>query len=69
MAISRFHPGNASVYMGLSTDTKPTGISAGVGNKFIETDTLKVFLFMNTNVWVQIGTMAAANSIASVGDL
>ena len=34
-----------SVYYGLSTDTKPTGITGGNGSKFIEIDTHAAFYY------------------------
>ncbi len=59
MTVNAYDPGNSSVFMGLSSDTKPP---AGIGSKFIETDTLKVFLMFNTG-WSQVGTLAAATNI------
>jgi hypothetical protein len=51
MTINAYAPGSALVYMGLSTDTKPP---AGIGSKFIETDTGKVFLYLNTSTWLEV---------------
>ncbi|MGH8131895.1 MAG: hypothetical protein ACRETP_01475 [Steroidobacteraceae bacterium] len=66
MAINPYFPGTAAVYVGLSTDTKP---AAGIGAKFIETDTSKVYLYLNTGAWVQVGVLTAgtgANVAVSV---
>jgi hypothetical protein len=52
MAISKFNPANALAFMGLSTDTKPTGVAPG--SRFLETDTGKVWMYYNTNVWTQV---------------
>lgn len=60
MAVNAFYPGNSIVFMGLSSDTKPV---AGIGSKFIETDTSKVWLMLNTGSWVQVGVLATTTDI------
>lgn len=60
MAITRYHPANSLVLMGLSTDTMPTTYPPGT--RFLQTDLGKVFMFYNTGAWVQVGTVAAANA-------
>lgn len=60
MAVNAYYPGNSVVYLGLSTDPKP---AAGIGSKFIETDTKKVWLLDNTGTWQQVGVFAATTSI------
>lgn len=52
MTISQYYPQNVPVYMGLSSDTKPT--TAPVGSKFIETDTGNVWLMLNTATWSKV---------------
>jgi hypothetical protein len=47
--------------MGLSTDTKP---AAGIGSKFIETDTKDVYLYENTGTWVQVGTLGTTAAVS-----
>lgn len=56
MALVSYYPGNTPVLMGLAAD-KPA--SAIPGSKFIETDTSKIYIFLNTNTWLQIGVIAA----------
>lgn len=60
VSINTYSPGNSLVYMGLSSDTKPT---APIGSKFIETDTGKVFLYYNTATWTQVGVIAITTDI------
>lgn len=58
--IQSYAPQTSIVFMGLSTDTKP---AAGIGSKFIETDTSKVFIYMSTPAWVQVGVLASTTDI------
>lgn len=51
MAVAKYAPQNSFVYLGLAADTKP---AAGIGSKFIETDSGKVFMMYNTGAWVQV---------------
>lgn len=60
MTVSAYFPDSSTVFMGLSTDTKP---AAGIGSKFIETDTSKVWLMLNTGSWVQVGVLATTTDI------
>lgn len=62
MAITRYHPANTLVLMGLSTDAMPTNCAPGT--RFLQTDLGKVFMFYNTGAWVQVATIAAANASA-----
>jgi hypothetical protein len=62
MAVSHYHPGNVQVYVGLSTDAKPV---VGLGSKFVETDTGKVWLMLNTGAWLQIGVTSTTASAVS----
>jgi hypothetical protein len=58
MAVVSYYPGNTPVYMGLTADTKPLNVPAG--SKFIETDgTNRIWLFLNSGSWLQIGVIAA----------
>lgn len=49
MAVSVYNPSNAREYIGLAADAKPTSNGAVIGPKcgdrFIETDTGKVYVF------------------------
>lgn len=60
MSVVHYAPQTSKVYMGLAAD-RPA-VVAGFGDKFIESDTLKVWLFMQTSAWVQIGVYAAATA-------
>lgn len=51
MAIKLALYGNIKVYTGLSTDTKPTGVSVRNGSLFVEIDTKKVSVYYN-NTWL-----------------
>lgn len=59
--IQTYAPQTSLVYMGLSTDTKP---AAGIGSKFIETDTKDVYLYENTGTWVQVGTLGTTAAVS-----
>jgi hypothetical protein len=53
MAITAYSPATSQVLMGLSTDTKPTNVA--LGTRFLETNTGKVFLFLNDgSTWLQV---------------
>jgi hypothetical protein len=54
MAVNSYFPQNCAVYMGLHADTKP---AAGIGSKFIETDTGAVFMMYNTGAWTQVASI------------
>lgn len=60
MSIVNYHPQSAQVFMGLSTDTKPTNIA--FGSKFIATDNGDVYLFTNAGAWLQVGTLGSATT-------
>lgn len=51
MAVKLALYGNIKVYTGLSTDTKPTGISVRNGSLFVEVDTKKISVYQN-NQWI-----------------
>jgi hypothetical protein len=61
MAVSSYQPQLSQVFMGLAADTKPP--TAPPGSKFLTTDTLLVFIMLNTGVWTQIGTVASATGV------
>lgn len=42
-------------YIGLSTDSKPTGVKAG--STFIETNTLTIFLYSGS-AWIDVTTIS-----------
>lgn len=63
MAVKKYTPRSSTIYIGLSSDTKPgSAATSGVqaGDKFIETDTSKVYIFDTTGNWIVIGTTATA---------
>lgn len=64
MAVSRYSPQLASVYMGLAADTKPV---ARIGDRFFETDTLVVSIFGNAGAWIPIGKYVAATAFTAIG--
>ncbi len=44
------------VYYGLSTDTKPTGITGGNGSAFVEMDTGKLYFYdADNDTWREWG--------------
>jgi hypothetical protein len=49
MAVTSYSARTTTTYFGLSTDTKPT---AQNGDRFVETDTQKVYVYNGT--WTQI---------------
>lgn len=59
MAVLQYFPASASVFMGLSTDTKPTNVAAG--SRFLETDTGKVWMLYNTGTWTQVALIASSS--------
>lgn len=63
MSVQKYAPELSNVYMGLAADVKP---GAGIGDKFLETDTLKLFIWTNAGAWVQIGTMTAAGAVSPI---
>jgi hypothetical protein len=62
MAVSKYQPQLATVYMGLAADTKPV---AKFGDRFLETDTLIVSVFGNAGAWIPIGKFTAGTSVPS----
>lgn len=61
MAIFQYKPANSQVFIGLAGDTKPPGtVNSGPqpGDKFLESDTSKLFVWTGT-AWVQISAAAA----------
>lgn len=53
-----------TVYMGLSSDTKPTGTGVAVQDVFLESDTGRLFTFTNAGTWVAGAITVAAASVA-----
>lgn len=58
MSVNEFKPANSDTFVGLSTDTKPTG--ASTGDNFFETDTAKQF------IWNGAWTLALQQSTSTV---
>lgn len=56
MSITAYKPLNSTVYTGLSTDTKPS--AAKVGDKFIETDTGKVYVALGPSTWSWVASIS-----------
>lgn len=70
MAVNVYDPSSVREYIGLSTDAKPSNANSGngsiapprTGDRFIETDTGKVYVF-NATAW----SAAVLNSIFTAG--
>lgn len=58
MSVSKYAPQLSKVYLGVAADTKP---SAAIGDKFLETDDLKVFIYTGA-AWVQIGVYSTTTA-------
>lgn len=56
MAIAKYSPSSVTEYLGLTTDTKPTGNDQGpgpkVGDRFVETDATGKVWVWNGSAWV-----------------
>lgn len=59
MTVTAYNPTSALALMGLAADTKPTNVAPG--SRFLETDSGKVFLFLNTGTWLQVALIPTSS--------
>lgn len=58
-----------SFYIGLSTDTKPSGSQVAVGSRLIETDTSKEFIFNSASSWSEFTPRASISVLETPIDI
>lgn len=61
-------PDGLQHWIGLSTDTKPTGTSIPVGSDFIETDTKQMYRVDKSGTWVSLGNIVYLANLLTCED-